>query len=48
MNQTAINNIMIFIEYAFYLGCGSFGVFVCLEALEKVEGFKAFLTQDIE
>lgn len=48
MNQTAINNILVFMEYAFYLGCGSLGLFLVIEMLEKVDGFKEYLTQDIE
>lgn len=48
MNQQAINNIMTFLEYTFYLGCGSLGIFLAIEALEKLDGFKEFLTQDLE
>ncbi len=48
MNQTAINNILVFTEYAFYVGCCLAGVFWAIETLEKVDGFKDFLTQDLE
>lgn len=48
MNQTAIDNVLMFAEYSFCIGCVLMGVFFVAETLEKSAGFKEYLTKDIE
>ena len=48
MNQTAIDNVLLFTEYSFIIGSVLMGVFFAAETLEKKAGFKEYLTKDIE